>query len=46
MNIRGMTLDRRLKLKVVAISKGILIYRLLGEIEDYTLKGGYDELLA
>ena len=34
MSIRGVTLDTRLRLKVMAISKGVPIYRLLDEIVD------------
>lgn len=34
MSIRGVTLDTRLKLKVMAMGKGVPIYRLLDEIVD------------
>ena len=34
MSIRGVTLDTRLRLKVMAIGKGVPIYRLLDEIVD------------
>jgi hypothetical protein len=34
MSVRGVTLDTRLKLKIMAVSKGVPIYRLLDEIVD------------